>query len=98
MILKNAGEERRKIMFYKSIDYLNNFVPYIPDGDALDDRIRQYAKIYGDEATKAAMRRARKGIRGQVEFTQQESEDFAYRVLKFLRGRPCMKWLYQYEI
>lgn len=80
-------------MFGKSLEYLHSFVPYIPDEDPLDLHIRQYALKYGDDATKAAMRYARKGIPGQVEFTQQESEDFAYRTLKYLKGMSSVNWL-----
>ena len=80
-----------------SLNYLNGFVPYIPNEDILDLIIRQYARQYGDVATKAAMRRVRKGIPGQVEFTQEESEDFAYRVLTLLRSKPSVNWLYQCE-
>ena len=81
-----------------SLNYLNGFVPYIPNEDILDLIIRQYARQYGDVATKAAMRRARKGIPGQVEFTQQESEDFAYRTLKYLKGRPSTNWMDKFQI
>lgn len=81
-----------------SLNYLGNFLPYIPDEDPIDIIIRQYARQYGDEATKAAMRRARKGIRGRVEFSQQESEDYAYRVLRLLRGMSSVNWLDQYEL
>ena len=77
-----------------STSYLNGFVPYIPDEDPLDLRIRQYARQYGDVATRAAMRRARKGIRGQVEFSQEESYSFAYKTLMLLRSMPSVNWMY----
>lgn len=79
----------------KSINYLSSFVPYIPNEDPLYLRIRQYTRQYGDEATKAAMRRARKGIRGQVEFSQQESDAFACKTLMLLRGMPSVNWMYR---
>ena len=84
-------------MCEKSLEFLYNAVPYIPDEDPLDQRIVCYAHKYGDENTRDAMRHALNGISVPVEFTQEESEAFAYRTLTYLRELPWVKWLESLE-
>lgn len=84
-------------MCEKTLEFLHTAVPYIPDEDLLDQRMVHYAYMYGDENARNAMRQALNGISLPVEFTQEESENFAYRVHTLLKSNTAINWLNQLE-
>ena len=56
-----------------------------------------FVRKYGDDATLGAMRRARKGLPGIIEFTEEESRAFVSKILHYLNSMPSTSWIAQLD-